>query len=168
MTTAPSRPLVHYYDPGKDPMEIVDTASGRMERWRADALLVGETSGLTELSKQVRAEAVETINDIEAREQALTAREDAIVERERAHAVSVARFTNFVGKAALLFDRLEKAKADAIAGKDEPLATPPGPDYQSKLPEPSLEVEGDAIPGTPLSSTPPEDQNALLMNDRED
>ena len=45
---------MHGYDPGKNPMELVDTPSGRMERWRADALLVGETSALTELSKQIR------------------------------------------------------------------------------------------------------------------
>jgi hypothetical protein len=58
---------VHSYDPGKNPMELVDTPSGRMERWRADALLVGETSGLTALSKQVQTDAVAVIDDIEAR-----------------------------------------------------------------------------------------------------
>jgi hypothetical protein len=70
MVVAPQRPLTHSYDPGKDPMEMVDTASGRMERWRANALLVGETSALTEISKQVRDDVAEALTDIEAREAA--------------------------------------------------------------------------------------------------
>ena len=38
MTTAPARPSVHSYDPGKNPMELNGTPSGKMERWRAEAL----------------------------------------------------------------------------------------------------------------------------------
>ena len=56
MVTAPQRPLTHSYDPAKNPMDLVDTASGPMERWRADALLVGETSALTEIIKQIQNE----------------------------------------------------------------------------------------------------------------
>jgi hypothetical protein len=148
MTSAPSHPPVHAYSPGKNPMELVQTSSGnKMERWRADALLVGETSALTELSKQVRSEATETITDIEAREAALNARDDAISARERQHAVSVAQFVDFVGKASVLFDKLQKARDDAIAAEREPLAHPPGhpgdPSDPSKLPEPSLALEND-------------------------
>jgi hypothetical protein len=123
MTTAPSRPLVHSYEPNKNPMELVDTPSGPMERWRADALLVGETSALADISKQIREDAVARMDAIEAREAELNARDDAISARERQHAVSVARFTDFVGKASVLFDRLEKARADQ---EREPIAHPPG------------------------------------------
>jgi hypothetical protein len=111
-------------------MELDDTPSGRMERWRADALLVGETSGLTALSKQVQTDAVAVIDDIEAREEALSAREQACDERERAHAVSVAQFVDFVGKASVLFDRIQKARADQM---EEPIAAPPNEISQERL-----------------------------------
>jgi hypothetical protein len=142
MTTAPARPLVHAYLGDGDPMEIVDSPFGKMEREKAKAMATGEFSGLVELSKQIRNDAATIAARHEAREAALNARDDAISAREREHAVGVARFTDFVGKAALLFDRLEKARADQDR---EPIALPP--DNQHKLPEPKLEVEGDAIPG---------------------
>jgi hypothetical protein len=144
MTTAPARPSVHSYE-GENPFDIVDSAWGSIERWRAVALATGEVGALASLSKQVRSDAIATMDDIEAREAALNARDDAICARERQHAVSVARFTDFVGKAAVLFDRMEKARADQ---QEEPIARPPGdPSSPSQLPEPVLEVEGDAIPG---------------------
>jgi hypothetical protein len=142
MTTASSRPLVHYYDPGKDPMEMVETASGRMERWRADALLVGETSALADISKQIRDDAIARMDAIEAREAQLNARDDAISAREKAHAVNVTNFTDFVGRAATLLDRLAqtKSRADAEA-QAEPLATPPcspGPGDDTHIPSGEL------------------------------
>jgi hypothetical protein len=70
MTTAPARPPVHFYDPGKNPMELVGTPSGKMERWRADALLVGETSALA----RVRDDSIAMISNISAREDALAGR----------------------------------------------------------------------------------------------
>jgi hypothetical protein len=150
MTSAPAHPPVHSYSPGKDPIEIVDTAAGQMERWRADALLVGETSALTAISVQVRNDAADIAARQDAREAELNARDDAISARERAHAVNATQFVDFVGKASVLFDRLQKARADA---EREPIAHPPNhrpgdPSDPSKLPEPSLELEGDAIAGT--------------------
>ena len=145
MVVAPSHPRTHSYD-GENPFDLVDSPYGRIERWRAVALSTGEVSAMTVLSKQIQNDAMATIDDIEARETALAAREEACDAREKAHAVSVARFVDFVGRAAVLFDRIEKQRADAIAGA-EPLATPPGtpPDNQHKLPEPS--VESDVTPG---------------------
>jgi hypothetical protein len=162
MVTAPSHPPVHSYDPGKDPMEIVDTASGRMERWRADALLVGETSGLSALSKQILNDSVAITARQDAREAELNARQDSLDVREKAHAVSVANFVDFVGKASVLFDKLERRRADAIAGKqDEPLAHPPG-----DPPDPSLSLEDDThIPGGELHVIPakdPEQEHAQM------
>ena len=142
-------------------MELVDTPSGRMERWRADALLVGETSGLTALSKQVQTDAVAVIDDIEAREEALSAREQACDERERAHAVSVAQFVDFVGKASVLFDRIQKARADQM---EEPIAAPPN--EISQEPQPSLALEADTVPGLtlpPASCTPSRPRKTLTL-----
>ena len=50
MTTARSHPPVHTYLGDKDPMEMVDTRAGRMERSRADALLVGEQARRSKLA----------------------------------------------------------------------------------------------------------------------
>jgi hypothetical protein len=143
MVTAPSRPLVHSYDPGKNPMDLVDTPSGKMERWRADAMLVGETSALTELIKQVHNDAEATIADTVSREAAVSAREQACDDREKAHAISVTRFVDFVGQAAALFDRIEKQRADAERQAAEPLAHPPGSPLPGEDDAPSHTPSGD-------------------------
>ena len=91
----------------------------------------------------------------DAREAELNARADAIADRERAHAVSVTNFVDFVGKASVLFDRLHKLKADAEAEPEE-LPLPPGTQIDpSQEPEPPLELEGDAaLPGEPSARDP--------------
>ena len=119
-----------------------------MERWRADALATGELSALTALTEQVRNDAAGIHARLDAREAELNARADAISARELQHAVSVTNFVDFVGKASVLFDKLERARADA---EEEPLASPPGAASDpSKEPEPSLELEleGDNVAGT--------------------
>jgi hypothetical protein len=147
MTVAPSYPPVHRYDPGKNPMELVDTPSGKMERWRADALLMGETSALT----RVRDDSIAMISNISAREEALAAGEAELAEQKHAFALSVSNFVEFVGQAFALFDKLEKLRVDQEREPEEPLAAPPGEQSngeQSREPEPSLELEGDNIAGT--------------------
>jgi hypothetical protein len=190
MVVAPSRPLVHSYDPGKDPMELIPTAAGPMERWRADALLVGETSALTELIKDIHNDSVSVHARYDARELELQARSDALDQRERQVGVMAAQVADLAGRASVLFDRIQKARADQ---QEEPLASPPGlpPDNQSKLqegdaipgkaavtpvhaspgdpsnpsklPEPALEVEGDAIPGTVLGTPSVTDGDFLRL-----
>jgi hypothetical protein len=108
--------------------------------------------------KQVHNDAAEEIADIEARERALAAREEACNARKKAHAVSVAQFVDFVGKASVLFDRIQQARADQ---EREPIALPP--DNQHKLPDLSLEVEGDAIPGKAPGNPPITDGDFLRL-----
>jgi hypothetical protein len=138
MVVAPARPLVQSYDPGKNPFELVDSPSGPMERWRHDALLVGETSALTELIKEIHNDSVSVHARYDARELELQARSDALDQRERQIGVMAAQVADMAGKASVLFDRIQKAKADAVA---EPLAYPPG--------EPSLAQKDDAPAHTP-------------------
>ena len=114
MTMAPAHPRVHSYDPGKNPMELVDTPSGRMERWRADALLVGETSAAT----QARHEAIETIDDLIQQKRELAAGQAALaIERatfdaeKRAFADQAAALA---GRLSVEWDRIEKLRADRI------------------------------------------------------
>ena len=52
MSTAPERPLLHAYLGEGDPMEIVDSPFGRMEREKAKAMATGEFSALVELNKK--------------------------------------------------------------------------------------------------------------------
>jgi hypothetical protein len=137
-------------------MELVDSPYGKIERWRANALSTGEVSALTALSKQVRNDSASIVAPQDARERALDEREANIAERERAHAVNVNQFVDFVGKASVLFDRLQKARADQ---QEEPLAASPGaPSDPSKEPEPSLELEDDThIPTSELHDIPAKD-----------
>jgi hypothetical protein len=138
MAIASAQPPVHSYD-GESPYELIDSKWGRLERWRALAMATGETSALTELSKQVRNDAAGISARLDAREAALNSREDSISARELQHAVNVTQFVDFVGKASVLFDKLHKMRADAA---DKPLATPPGTAGDpSKEPEPALELE---------------------------
>jgi hypothetical protein len=146
MSVAPAHPPVHAYG-GENPFEVIDSKWGRLERWRALAMATGETSALTELSKQVRSDSANIAARHNAREAELNAREDAVSARELQHAVAVTQFVDFVGQASVLFDKIQKARADAIAGEQEPLAHPPGhpgdPSDPSKKPEPSLALEDD-------------------------
>ena len=143
MTVAPSYPPIHSYDPGKNPMELVTTPSGPMERWRADALLLGETSAAI----QARHDAVTEITDIEALKRELAAAQAALAIERATFDAEKCTFANQVHAAidhlTTEWDRFEKAKADAA---EEPLATPPGD--PSKAPEPPLALEGDNIAGT--------------------
>ena len=157
MSTAPAHPLMHAYLDEGDPMEIVDSPFGRMEREKAKAIATGEFSGLVELSKKIRNNSAAITARHDAREADLNSREDSIAARERVHAVNVTRFVDFVDKASVLFDRLHKLRADQA---EEPLATPPG--AENKAPEPALALEGDNISGTsPGEPTEPEPKEDL-------
>jgi hypothetical protein len=163
MTVAPSHPPVHSYGPGKNPMELVDTPSGKMERWRADALLLGETSAAI----QARHDAVTTLDDIEQQKRELAAGQAALaIERATFDAekrIFADQAAALAGRLSVEWDRIEKLRADQV---EEPLASPPAdPSDPSKLPEPPLALEdteqpahGDP-PGDPSEDSTKEDQD---------
>ena len=125
MTVAPSHPLEHAYLGDHDPEEIIDTRIDRMERWRADALLVGETSALAALRDHVRNDAVSKLDEVEERERVVTSRERAADARDR---VSDAREHSLLAAAQTLNDavaRFEQLQCRADQ-EPEPLAHPPG------------------------------------------
>lgn len=142
MTVAPQRPYSHAYDPNKDPMELVSTAAGEMQRWRADALLLGETGAAV----AARDDAIAKVTDIEAREQAVAAREARADARERAIEVEAAGVSHVAGRAAALWDRLEQIKADQER-EPEKLAAPPGEPASADA----------ALPGDPSRPAPLQD-----------
>jgi hypothetical protein len=138
MTVAPERPYAHSYDPGKDPFQLVDTSAGRMERWRADALLIGEVSGLSELRRQVCNDAVAALDAVEGREAAIAKREAACDARERKITALAAQVSDLAGRIAVDWDRLQQAKADAERKPEAPLPEPP-----SASPAPSAAAPDD-------------------------
>jgi hypothetical protein len=142
MTTAPAHPPVHVYD-GEDPMEIIESKWGRMERWRAQTLSTGEVSALASLSKEVRNDAIARFDAIEERERQLNSREDSIAARERTHAVSVAKFVDFVGQASVLFDKLHKLRADQEQQEQHQHISQllGDPSETSKEPEPNIATD---------------------------
>ena len=126
----------------EDPFQLIDSAWGTIERWRANALETGSLGALTALSKKVRNNSVGVIARHDAREAALSARADALDQRERNLGVMAAQVADFVGKASVLFDRLHKIRDDAVAAAEGPLPSPPGTEEpKSAEPEPPLELE---------------------------
>ncbi len=141
MTTVPAYPLRHAYLGDADPEETIDTRIGRMERWRADALLLGEVSGLSALRDHVKNDAVAAIDEVEQREQAVAARERIADAREQALRATAARLDALAERITEEWDRIEQVRADQERERNEPLAEPPDP--TSKVPEPSLSVGDD-------------------------
>ena len=127
-----------------------------MERWRAVALLLGETSAAI----QARHDAVTTLDDLEQRKRELAAGQAALaIERatfdaeRRAFADQAA---TLAGRLSVDWDRFQKIKADQEREPEEPLNILPREWNQE--PEPSLALE-DAVPGEPSETPPKEDQD---------
>jgi hypothetical protein len=124
-----------------------------MERWRADALLVGETSALVELNKQVRNDAISALDELEQRERTVAEREARCDQHERELAATAARLSDEIGRAAEMWDRLEQASADQERQAEEPLPAPPS---EPDDPPPGADA---ASPGDP--DEPPDDPDTL-------
>jgi hypothetical protein len=158
MTIAPSLPLVHGYQ-GANPYEIIPSKWGNLPHWHVNANLTGEMKDY----ERVRNDAIEAeakLADIEAREKAMLAEHLALNAERAAFDAERRAFADqaaaLAGRLSVEWDRIEKLRADQI---EEPLASPPGtdPDNPNKLPEPSLELEGDNISGASPGNASPGD-----------
>ena len=167
---------------GNNPFEIIDTPLGVMERWRAEAMLIGTTGGIKSVYDSIRADA---------------AAQEARANADKAQHALLRRFFTTVGKFLDATDHMvsrveaaeEKRRTDEeqqLQFEEEPLTLPPDiAEYQtlapatkiedethhpggelhsidpkeeeqpssSELPEPPLETESDAG-GVPLSCPP--------------
>jgi hypothetical protein len=162
---------------GNNPFEKVDTPLGTMERWRAEAMIIGTTSGALHVFESIRADAAAQAARADADEarNALTAHLcDQITELSRRFDDLQARLNE--AEDARKADAARKAKLD-----EEPLVLPPlPPDIAekqasappakidndagaSKEPDPNLEIdprsveedgEGD-LPNQLLEGMPP-------------
>jgi hypothetical protein len=136
---------IKYSDP-VDPWEMLDTPWGRMAAWKAATYATGTTEAAMRTLEQVRNDSATIVARQDAREASLNTRQDALDQREREVGVMAVKVAEMAGRMSVEWDKLQKAKADAA---EEPLPAPPGdPSDPSKEPEPSLELEGDNIPGT--------------------
>ena len=155
--TTPEALRIRYSDP-VDPWEMLDTPWGHMPAWKAATYATGTTEAAMRAYEQVRNDSASIVARHDAREAALNARQDSLDARERQLAVNTTQFVDFVGKASVLFHKIQKARADA---EEEPLPLPPG--HKSEEPEPTLNEEASdaSLPGDP--SPPAATQSAPLM-----
>lgn len=162
MVVAPKYPLEHAHSGDENPFDIVDSAWGSIERWRAQALQTGELGAMSVINKHIRQDFIARMDAVEEREAKCTAREEACDARERAHAVSVSNFVDFVGKASVLFDRLHKLRDDQEQQQQhEHLSKLLGdPSDPSKDPEPSLALEDQE---QPAHGDPPGDPRGQFL-----
>jgi len=57
MTHTPHLATIEQIMDGNNPFEIIDTPLGVMERWRAEAMLIGSTSGVQSVFQTIRDDA---------------------------------------------------------------------------------------------------------------
>ena len=168
MTQAPQLPHARSYLGNGDPLELVDSPFGRMEREKAKAMATGEFSALVELGKKIRNDSAAIVARQNARDDELNARADNLTARELKVAADTAMITDLMGRVGKAIDWIEaqkKARADA---EREPLL-PPGD--ESKEPEPALELEDDTkepsntAPEPPASPIAPPSLDLSLMDE---
>jgi hypothetical protein len=116
---------------GKNPFEKVSTPLGEMERWRAEAMLIGTTGGMQSVLQTVRDDAAE----LEKKAAALDAKKSAVLS-------TVTRLLRFMSHVDALTSRVEaleaKHKADEATQRkldEEPIELPPDiAEYQTRTP----------------------------------
>jgi hypothetical protein len=111
-----------------DPWEMLDTPWGHIPAWKAATIATGTMGSAMEAYEQVRNDSAGIVARHDARERELSARADALDQRERAIGVMAAQIADMAG-----WDALQKAKADQ---DPEDLPLPPG--HISEEPDPSL------------------------------
>jgi len=147
MTHNPHLPTIEQIMNGSNPFETVETPFGEMERWRAEAMLIGTTSGIQDVYRTIRddAAASQARADAEqAREALITHVCDQITELSR-------RFDNLEAR---LNEAEDKRRSDAQAAREaeaeDPLDLPPDlAEYQAA--EPPAPIGDEALaPGGEL------------------
>src|SRR6516162_1212236 len=133
MTHDPSRRLATAEEimNGKNPFETVSTPLGEMERWRAEAMLIGTTGGMQSVLQTVRDDAAE----LEKKAVALDAKRHAVLN-------TVNRLLKFMSRVDALTSRVEALEAQRKADEatqrkldEEPLTLPPDiQEYQVATP----------------------------------
>ena len=146
---------------GKNPFEKVSTPLGEMERWRAEAMLIGTMGGIRSVYDIIRSDAVEAAARADA-EEARTTLIKHVCERVDALAARVDAFASELEA----FKAKERADAEAAAQAEEerrrqleedPLEDPPDiAEYQARNPPSEIEDE-EHQPGGELHTVAPKE-----------
>src|SRR5262249_24651420 len=141
---------------GNNPFETVDTPLGTMERWRAEAMLIGTTGGMQSVLQTIRNDAAE----LEQKAAAFDAKKSAVLS-------TVNRLLRFMSRVDPRTSRVEaleaKRKADeAVQRKldEEEIELPPDFDRPQDLP-PSKIGDETHEPGGELHDLPPKGEEHL-------
>src|SRR5262249_47596881 len=132
MTHDPSRRLATAEEimSGNSPFEPVDTPLGKMERWRAEALIIGTTSGIQDVYNSIRSDATAQ----EARANADKAQHSLL----RHFFKTVGKFLdgvdNMVSRVEAAHDAAEEKRRAEAEFEEEPLTLPPDFDRPQDLP----------------------------------
>jgi hypothetical protein len=167
MTNSPRLATIEKIMEGSNPFELVDVQPfGTMERWRAEAMLIGSTGGIQSVYNLVRSDASAAMaraDETEVRNQLIQHVCDKIVEFEK-------RFDALTTRLA----EAEKLRQDAEAHKAkfdaEPLELPPDiQEYQTRTPPteirddppPDDDREASKLPDPPLPSVIGDDDDTI-------
>jgi len=142
---------------GKNPFEKVSTPLGDMERWRAEAMLIGTTSGAQHVFDAIRADAAAQAaraDEAEARATLIRHVCDKIADFEK----------RFDALEARLAEAEDKRRADEQAARsfdEEPLTLPPDlSEYQTRTP-PSEIGDDTPPPGGELHAVAAKEEPSL-------
>jgi hypothetical protein len=142
---------------GKNPFEKVSTPLGEMERWRAEAMLIGTTGGIQSVYDTIRSD---------------TASQAARADAEQARNALTAHLCDQITELARRFDALEARLAAAEDARradettaarefeEEPLALPPG-----DPPDPSLLEDAASAPSGELHIVAPKEEPSVEDTD---
>jgi len=151
---------------GNNPFEKVDTPLGTMERWRAEALIIGTTSGILDVYRTIRDDAASQA----ARADAEQARE-ALIEHVCEQITELAK--RFDALEARLNEAKDKRRADEAAQRkldEEEIELPPDlHEYQAS--EPPAKIGNDTHqpqPGGELQAVKEDDALADLPEELRD
>src|SRR5262249_30455109 len=137
MTHDPRLPTLEHVLDG-NPFELIDSpfAEGKMERWRAEAMLIGTTGGMQSVLQTIRNDAAE----LEKKTVELDAKKSAVLN-------TVNRLLKFMSRVDALTSRVEALEAKHRADEEqqrefdeEPLTLPPDiAEYQASAPPAKIE-----------------------------
>jgi Tfp pilus assembly protein FimV len=165
MTHAPHHATLEALMNGQNQFELVETRLGTMERWRANAMLIGETGGILSVYDAIRSDSIARADADKAREalikhlcsqvDALTTRCDALaseLETTKAEARSLA----------------DEVAARAVFD-EEPLTLPPDlQEYQTKNPPAEIGDAETHHPGGDLHAVAAKEEPELEEREAED
>ena len=161
-----SLPTLEQVMNGSNPFELIETPLGKMEKWRAETLLIGSTSGIQDVYRTIRDDAATKAaraDEAEARNALIEHLCTKVADFER-------RFDEHVAR---LNEAEEQRRADQereTEFEEEPLELPPDIDEHQQL-SPPTKIEGDNahdthIPGGELHTVAAkEDPPATLLED---